>query len=51
MNVETNKTSEIDKEGESDIVPTPSIGDQMSLALIITVLELLGEKLINYVDQ
>ena len=39
FNVETNKTSEIDKEGERDIVPTPSIGDEIPLTLIIAVLE------------
>ena len=47
FNVGTNKTSEIDKEGERDIVLTPSIGDEIPLALTIAVLEQLGEKLIN----
>jgi len=37
----------IKREGERDIVPTPSIGDEIPLALIITILEQLGEKLIN----
>jgi len=44
FNVGTNKTSGIDKEGERDIVPTPSIGDDTSLALIIAILEQLREK-------
>jgi len=35
FNVGTNKTLEVDKEGERDIVPKPSIGDETSLALII----------------
>ena len=43
FNVGTNKTSEIDNEGERDIIPTPSIGDEIPLALIIAVLEQLRE--------
>jgi len=44
FNVGINKTSEIDKEEERDRVPTPSIGDEIPLALTIAVLEQLGEK-------
>jgi hypothetical protein len=47
--VGTNKTSGIDKEGERNTVPTPSIGDETPLALIMIVLELetSEEKLVN----
>jgi len=51
FNVGTNTTSEIDKEGERDIVPTPSTGDEIPLALIIAILEQLGEKLINLCES
>jgi len=47
FNVGTNKTSGIDKEGERHTVPTPLIGDETPLALIIKVLEQLREKLVN----
>ena len=47
FNVRINKTSGIDKEGERDIVLIPSIGDETLLALIITVLEQLEEKIVN----
>jgi len=43
FNVGKNNTLEIDKDGERDIVPTPSIRDETPLALIIAVLEQLGE--------
>jgi len=33
FNIGTNKTSDINKKGERDIVPTPSIGDEIPLAL------------------
>jgi hypothetical protein len=36
--VGTNKTSDIDREGERNTVPTPLIGDLTPLALIMTVL-------------
>jgi len=47
FNVGTNKTLGIDKDSERHTVPTPSIGDEIPLALIITVLEQSREKLVN----
>ena len=47
FNVGTNKTLGIDKDSERHTVPTPSIGDETPLALIIIVLEQPGKKLVN----